>query len=81
MRRTITFRRSSVVVRSTKPRSLEPVDAVRDRAGGDHRLADEVARGQLVGLSRSAERREDVVHPALDAVTGEVRFEPAVDEP
>ena len=60
---------------------LEAVDAVRDGTGGDHRLADEVAGRQLVGLARAAQRGEDVVHPVLDAEAGEVLGEAPVDEP
>ena len=59
---------------------FEAVDAVRDRPRGDHRLADELACHELVRRARAAQRREDVVHPVLEAVTGEVLGQPPVDQ-
>src|SRR5262245_52301890 len=71
----------------TRPRPLDeapllqPVDPVGDGAGGDHRLPDELAGGQLVRLARSAKGRQHVVHPALDAVTRKVLGEAPIHEP
>ena len=79
--RTITLRRSRRPARSTKPARLQPIDAVGDRAGRHHRLAHQLAGGQLVRLARAAQRGQHVVHPVLEAEAGEVLGEPAVEQP
>lgn len=58
----------------------QTVDAVGDRTGRDHGLLHQIAGTQFVGLAAPSQRGEDVVHPVLDVVQGEIGCEAAVDE-
>ncbi len=59
----------------------EPVDPVGHGAAGDHRLAQQRARGELVGLARPAQRGEHVELPRLDRVGGEGVAPGLVEQP
>ena len=51
----------------------QPVDPVGHGAGGDQGLLQQLARGQLIGLARSAERGKHVELPGLQAMSAERR--------
>jgi hypothetical protein len=61
--------------------ALEPVDPVGHGAAGDQGLLDELAGGQLVGVACSAQCREHIELPALEAVLGEGRPTGEVEAP
>ena len=51
---------------------LEPVDPLRGRAGGHHRVPGQLARRELVGLPRTPQRRQHVELPLPQPVPAEL---------
>ena len=60
---------------------FEAINPVGHSARGHHRLADQLAGRELVRRPRPPKRGQHVVHPVLDAETGEVLGQPPVDQP